>query len=60
MMLATDNGQLLCLDDRQNLLWQIELPYGPLAGPPWAIAGQFILASQSGVVCAWIGRRAGK
>ena len=50
VMLTTDNGQLICLDDRQNLLWQINLPYGPLAGPPWATAGQFILASQSGVV----------
>ena len=50
VMLATNNGQLICLDDRQNLLWQIKLPYGPLAGPPWAAADQFILASQSGVV----------
>ena len=58
VMLTTDNGQLICLDDRQNLLWQIDLTYGPLAGPPWAIAGQFILASQSGVVCAWMQPRA--
>jgi outer membrane protein assembly factor BamB len=50
VMLVTDNGRLLCFGDRQDLLWQVDLPYGPLAGPPWATAGQFIMASQSGVV----------
>ena len=50
VLLATAEGRLLCLGDRQNLLWQIELRHGPLAGPPWDAGRQFVLASTHGVV----------
>ena len=33
-MLATDGGELLCLDGDGKLVWEASLPYGPLAGAP--------------------------
>jgi hypothetical protein len=50
VLLATDEGRLLCLDGNAKLLWQIELPYGPLAGLPAEVEGHFILAAIGGVV----------
>ena len=50
VLLATDKGRLVCLDDRQDVLWRIDLRYGPLAGAPWDAGKQFILASRGGVV----------
>jgi outer membrane protein assembly factor BamB len=58
VLLATEEGappaaakrSLLCFDDRQQLLWQAPLPYGPLAGAPLAADGEFFLASANGVV----------
>jgi outer membrane protein assembly factor BamB len=50
VMLTTDKGKLFCLDDRQELLWQVDSPYGPLAGMPWEAGDSYVLASQRGVV----------
>jgi outer membrane protein assembly factor BamB len=48
--LTTDSEQLLCLDDQGKLVWKVDLPYGPLAGPPLAVDDHYILASTRGVV----------
>ena len=63
VLLATDKGRLVCLDDRQDVLWRIDLRYGPLAGATWDAGKQFILASRSGVVWrvdAATGKESGK
>ncbi|GAG03282.1 unnamed protein product, partial [marine sediment metagenome] len=51
VMMATDDEQLYCLDSNQTLLWNINLPYGPLAGTPLPVGDdEYILASSGGVV----------
>jgi len=50
VLLATDDGQLLCLDEQQKLAWQISLPFGPLAGAPLALGEDIILAAAAGTV----------
>jgi hypothetical protein len=50
VMLATDAGQLYCFDGSGKLAWQVELPYGPLAGNPLPVADHLFLAARSGVV----------
>jgi len=50
VMLATDDDRLLCLGADGKLRWQVELPYGPLAGTPLSADGEYILAAVGGVV----------
>ncbi|HID74982.1 MAG TPA: hypothetical protein EYP56_03190, partial [Planctomycetaceae bacterium] len=50
VLVATSDLQLHCLDEQKRLLWQITLPYGPLAGAPLALDGDYILASTDGVL----------
>jgi len=50
VLLATDDGQLLCLDEQQKLAWQVSLPFGPLAGAPLALGKDIILAAAAGTV----------
>ena len=50
LMLATDSGQLYCFDAAGKLLWQVPLPYGPLAGAPLAAGDHYFLAAVGGVV----------
>ncbi len=50
VMLATENGQLLCLDEKQKLAWQVALPSGPVAGKPTMVEGGIVLAAKSGLV----------
>ena len=46
VLLSTRDNQLVCLaDDEQRLQWQIDLPYGPLAGAPIAVGDDFIITS---------------
>jgi outer membrane protein assembly factor BamB len=47
VMLATDSGQLCCLDATGQLLWQAPLPYGPLVGSPLAAGDHYLLAAGS-------------
>lgn len=49
VMLTTDK-QLLCVDGTGKLRWQVDLPYGPLAGAPLEAGGNFVLASTGGTV----------
>ena len=50
VLVATDEDRLCCLGADQAVLWRIELPYGPLAGAPLAIDGEYLLAAASGVL----------
>jgi outer membrane protein assembly factor BamB len=50
VMLATDSGQLCCFDESGQPLWQVALPYGPLAGAPLLVGDHYILAAAGGVV----------
>jgi outer membrane protein assembly factor BamB len=50
VLLTTDDEKLLCMGAKGERLWQVALPYGPLAGTPLAIGGHYLLASQSGVI----------
>jgi len=50
VLLATEDDRLYCLDAVQEIVWQVALPYGPLAGAPLEIDGHFVLAAQSGVI----------
>jgi outer membrane protein assembly factor BamB len=48
VLLATHDGQLLCLDDKQALLWQVELKHGSLSGTPLAAEGAVLVTTKSG------------
>ncbi|MGA2064977.1 MAG: PQQ-binding-like beta-propeller repeat protein [Thermoguttaceae bacterium] len=50
VMLATDDGRLYCFDQSCQLVWQVALPYGPLAGAPLAVGDHYFLAAGSGFV----------
>jgi len=50
VMLATADDRLYCLDGQQKLLWEIDLPYGPLAGAPVKSGDDYILAAAGGVI----------
>jgi len=50
VLLATDDDQLYCLDAKQQIVWQVALAYGPLAGAPLEADGHYLLASASGVI----------
>jgi hypothetical protein len=50
VLLATDDDRIYCLDGQQRLVWDVDLPYGPLAGPPLPSGDDYILAAASGVI----------
>jgi hypothetical protein len=50
VLLATDDDQLYCLTADQELLWQVPLAHGPLAGAPAESGGRYVLASVAGRV----------
>ena len=50
VLLTTDDGQLIAMDAAGNRLWQVDLPYGPLAGAPLPIDNHYVLASQTGTI----------
>jgi outer membrane protein assembly factor BamB len=63
VLLATDDGQLLCLDAKGRLLWQSTLKYGPLAGLPLRLGAHYLLAARNGTlwrVDAATGKESGK
>ncbi len=57
VLVATDSGprgargRLFALDAAQQVVWQTNLNYGPLAGTPTAAGNDIYLSSQSGI--AW-------
>lgn len=50
VLLSTDKGRLIAVNDRQQVVWQADLKYGPLAGAPLARDSDIYLSSQSGAV----------
>jgi outer membrane protein assembly factor BamB len=50
LLVATDKHQLLCLGDQHDVLWQVDLPYGPLVGRAWDAGDHYLFASQSGAI----------
>ncbi len=50
VLVATDKNRLFAVDAQQQLRWQADLSYGPLAGAPFTADGDIYLASQSGIV----------
>jgi outer membrane protein assembly factor BamB len=59
VLVATDNNKLTAVDAQQQLIWQADLPYGPLAGPPYRVGDDIYLASQRGIISR-IGANNGK
>jgi outer membrane protein assembly factor BamB len=50
VLLATDDGQLFCLGEKGERLWQVPLSHGPLAGLPLRQGENYLLASRSGAL----------
>jgi hypothetical protein len=50
VLMATDKNKLIAIDSRQQMIWQADLSYGPLAGAPFRAGADIYLASQSGIV----------
>lgn len=49
-LLATDRDRLLCIDGDGSRRWEVELLYGPLAGPPVELDGAIYCAAVGGTV----------
>ena len=63
MLVATEQNRLLAIDGRQEVAWQSDLPYGPLAGTPCLVGDEIFLSARSGAVwriSAADGRELGK
>jgi outer membrane protein assembly factor BamB len=52
VLVSTADNQLYCVNAQQQLVWQVPLSYGPLAGAPLADGDRLLLASTRGVVWA--------
>jgi hypothetical protein len=50
VLVATDAEGLVAFDGQRQQMWNAPLPYGPLAGSPLVVDGDWILASKSGVL----------
>jgi len=50
VLLATDDDRLYCLDAGGEVVWEVPLPYGPLAGRPLGTESGDVLAARSGVL----------
>ena len=50
VLVSTGKGRLIAVNDRQQVVWQADLKYGPLAGAPLAAGDGIYLSSQGGVV----------
>lgn len=51
VLVATTDGRLACVSESQELVWQVELKHGPLAGKPLAGDNTVLLTTKSGQVC---------
>jgi len=50
VLLATDDGRLMCLAGEEKPLWNVPLNIGSLAGDPLPVGDSYILATTDGVV----------
>jgi outer membrane protein assembly factor BamB/TolA-binding protein len=51
VLVATGDGKLLCLNDKQELVWRVELKHGALSGTPLATGDGLLISTVSGRVC---------
>lgn len=51
VLVSTLAGQLLSLNDKQELVWQIDLKHGPLSGTPLVVGDSVLLTTKSGRLC---------
>jgi hypothetical protein len=50
LLAATDKDRLVAVDARRQVIWRVDLKYGPLAGAPCSAGDDICLSSRSGVV----------
>ena len=50
VLVATEQGRLLAIDGRQEVVWQSRLDYGPLAGAPCLSGDELYLSARDGAV----------
>ncbi|MBN1395372.1 MAG: PQQ-binding-like beta-propeller repeat protein [Pirellulales bacterium] len=50
VLLATDDNRLFCFAADGKAVWQKKLEFGPLAGPPLAMEGTYIVVGRNGNV----------
>jgi len=50
VLLASEEGTVLCMDAHQKRVWQAALEYGPPVGAPLAAGDHYLLATARGVV----------
>ncbi|MEI8376045.1 MAG: PQQ-binding-like beta-propeller repeat protein [Planctomycetota bacterium] len=48
--LPTEQGRLFAIDERQQVVWESVLGYGPLAGSPYLSGDEIFLSARSGMV----------
>jgi outer membrane protein assembly factor BamB len=51
VLVSTLAGQLLCLNDEQQLVWQMELKHGALSGTPLVSGDAVLIPTKSGRLC---------
>jgi outer membrane protein assembly factor BamB len=51
VLVATTTGQLMCLNDKQELVWQVELKQGALSGTPLVAGDGILVSTRSGRLC---------
>ena len=50
MLVASEKGRLLAIDERQDLVWESALGQRRLAGPPCVSGGEIFLSARNGTV----------
>jgi outer membrane protein assembly factor BamB len=50
ILLATDRGELVCLDASGKQLWKVPVADSPLVGPPLPAGGDYLVASTRGTL----------
>ncbi|HET6883886.1 MAG TPA: PQQ-binding-like beta-propeller repeat protein [Pirellulales bacterium] len=51
VLVSTLAGQLLCLNDKQELVWQADVQHGPLSGTPLLAADSVLIPTKTGRLC---------
>jgi outer membrane protein assembly factor BamB len=50
VLAATENNRLIAVDEQQQVAWQVNMSYGPLAGTPFSAGDDIYLSAQSGII----------
>ncbi len=51
VLMATEDNRLFCVNADGKQLWRTKLKYGPLAGAPLLLGGNYILVARGGTIC---------